>query len=101
MDGELVAVDITVPQYKELWTIDLQIGYDHAPCVVTEADGVVYAGSRHGVVTAVDPFSQQILWSRQLGQSEINGFELDEFTHNIYLSLVEGTIFVIENKQNL
>ena len=95
MDGELVAVDATSPSFKELWTVDMGLGYEHAPCIVLEKDGVVYAGSRRGLVTAVDPVARKVLWQLPLGVSEVNGIDLDPTSGDIYVSLVEGTIFRI------
>lgn len=95
MDGQLVAVDITAPEFKEAWMVDMGIGYDHAPCIVLEKDGVVYAGSRRGIVTAVDPVAQKVIWSAPLGVSEINGFDVDPSTGDVYLSLIEGTVWRI------
>ena len=96
MDGELVAVDATSPEFKELWTVDMGIGYDHAPCIVLEKDGVVYAGSRRGILTAVDPVAKNVLWSLPLGSSEINGIDVDPTTGDIYISMIEGTIFRVK-----
>lgn len=98
MDGELVAVDTQSPEFKELWTVDMGLGYDHAPCVIVEKDGVVYAGSRRGIVTAVDPGNQKVLWSIPVGVSEINGIDVDPTTGDIYVSLIEGTIHRIKQK---
>ncbi len=93
MDGELVAVDATSPDFRELWTVDMGLGYDHAPCIVAERDGVVYAGSRRGILTAVDPDEQRVLWALPLGVSEINGIDIDPHTGDVYVSLIEGTVF--------
>lgn len=98
MDGELVAVATAPQQFTELWTVDMGLGYEHAPCIVVEKDGVVYAGSRRGIVTAVDPVAQKVLWSLPLGVSEINGIDLDPTSGDIYVSLIEGTIFRIKKK---
>ena len=95
MDGELVAVDTKGDKFHELWTVDMGLGYEHAPCVVVEKDGVVYAGSRRGIVTAVDPQNQKVLWSLPLGVSEINGIDVDPTTGDVYVSMIEGTIFRI------
>lgn len=95
MDGELVAVDALAPDFRELWTVDMGLGYEHAPCIVLEKDGVVYAGSRRGIVTAVDPEARKVLWQLPLGVSEVNGIDLDPTTGDVYVSLVEGTIFRI------
>lgn len=98
MDGELVAVDATSPEFRELWTVDMGLGYEHAPCVVVEHDGIVYAGSRRGVVTLVDPSRPGVIASLPLGVSEVNGIDVDPFTGDVYVSLVEGTVFRIARK---
>lgn len=95
MDGELVAVDATAPQFKELWTIDLGLGYEHAPCVIVEKDGYIYTGSRRGHVTITNAADHKLVASLPLGVSEINGIDTDPVTGDIYVSLIEGTIFRI------
>lgn len=98
MDGTLVAIDATVPEFRELWEVDLGLGYEHAPCIIVERDGVVYAGSRRGIVTAVDPVAQKVLWSLPLGVSEINGIDVDPTNGDIYVSMIEGTIYRIHRR---
>lgn len=97
MDGELVAVDATSPEFKELWTLDLGLGYEHAPCPVYEKDGIVYVGSRRGIVTAVDPDSRKVLWSLPLGSSEVNGFEAGD-DGTVYVTLVEGKVYAVSRR---
>ena len=95
MDGELVAVDATSPVFKELWTIDLGLGYEHAPCVIVEKDGYVYTGSRRGLVTISKADGSGLVAQLPLGVSEINGIDIDPVTGDIYVSLIEGTIYRI------
>lgn len=98
MDGELVAVSTAGDTFDELWTVDMGLGYEHAPCIVVEKDGVVYAGSRRGIVTAVDPQARKVLWSLPVGVSEINGIDVDPTGSDIFVSLIEGTIFRIHKQ---
>lgn len=95
MDGTLVAVDATSDHFQMLWEVDLGLGYEHAPCIVAEADGIIYAGSRRGIISAVDAATHTLLWSLPLGVSEVNGIDIDPATGHIYVSLIEGTIFRI------
>ncbi len=99
MDGELVAVSTETPEFQEDWICDMGLGYDHAPCPILEKDGVIYSGSRNGRVVAVDADKHQVLWTAKLGSSEVNGFEADPETGDIYLSLIEGTIYKISSKK--
>lgn len=101
MDGELVAVATGRPEYTELWTVDLGIGYDHAPCIVAESNGLVYCGSRRGILTVVDPAQQKVVGSFTLGVSEINGIDIDPTTGLVYVSLIEGSVWQIVDLRNL
>lgn len=95
MDGEMLAVDALSDEYKPLWITDMGIGYEHAPCVIVEQRGVVYAGSRQGVLSAIDAKSGTLLWNADLGVSEINGIDIDPTSGYIYCSLIEGRIWRI------
>lgn len=97
MDGELVAVDAVSPSFRELWTTDLTLGYDHAPCVVVEKDGYVYTGSRRGIITISKADGTGLVAAIPVGVSEVNGIDVDPFSGDIYVSLIEGTIYRIRN----
>ncbi len=96
MDGEMLAVDATADEYRPLWVTDMGIGYEHAPCILLEHKGVVYAGSRQGIVSAVDAATGQLLWNASLGVSEVNGIDFDPTSGDIYVSLIEGRIWRIK-----
>ncbi len=98
MDGELLAFDTQGDTYRKLWSVDLGIGYEHAPCIVLEHNGLVYTGSRHGELNVVDASTRQVVLSYSMGSSEVNGFEVDE-KGNVYCSLVEGTIYCISQER--
>lgn len=92
MDGELVCLDATTPEFKELWLTDLGLGYEHAPCIVLEQDGVIYLGSRRGIVTAVNADSHEVMWQLPLGVSEVNGIDLGP-DGSVWASLIEGSVW--------
>ncbi|MDO4510517.1 MAG: PQQ-binding-like beta-propeller repeat protein, partial [Bacteroidales bacterium] len=87
MDGELVAMSTEGSSYKLLWKTDLGLGYEHAPCLVIEHDGFVYAGSRHGRLSVVDASTHKLVVSYSMGSSEVNGFEVDA-NGDVYCSLI-------------
>ena len=94
MDGEIVAVSTEGNEYCLLWKVDAKLGYEHAPCIVVESKGIVYLGSRQGLMAAIDPVAQKLLWQYRLGNSEFNGWEIDT-NGDVYTSLIEGTIWKI------
>lgn len=92
MDGELVCIDASSPEFNELWIADLGLGYEHAPCIVLEHDGVIYVGSRRGIVTAVDAATHAVLWQLPLGVSEVNGIDLGA-DGSVWASMIEGCVW--------
>lgn len=97
MDGEIVCVSTEGDTFKELWITDAGLGYEHAPCIVLEHDGVIYAGSRRGIIVALDAKTSKLIWRKQLGASEVNGFDVDK-NGDIYFSLIEGSVWRISKK---
>jgi len=95
MNGYLLSVSTESRDFKSLGTVDAGLGYEHAPCPILEKDGVVYLGSRNGVVVAVDAKTQQVLWKFKCGNSEVNRF-LADADGTIYFSLTEGAIYKLE-----
>lgn len=96
MDGQLLAINPHSSEPDIAFVTDANLGYEHAPCIVLEDDGIIYMGTRRGLVTAIDAKTHQLLWTYQFGSSEINGFE--RFDGKIYLSLAEGAIWEIKKK---
>ena len=93
MDGTLVAMS-TGDKYQFLWEVDLGFGYEHAPCIILEHNGLIYCGSRRGMLAVVNAATHELEFTYRLGTSEVNGFEVDDDC-NIYCSLIEGTIWRI------
>ena len=94
MDGELVAMSLEGDKYELLWKVDMGMGYEHAPCIVLEKDGYIYAGSRHGLLAVINAITHKVEVSYHMGSSEVNGFDVDA-QGNIYCSLIEGTVYKI------
>lgn len=101
MDGQLIAVDLTSDSFNPVWTTDLNIGYEHAPCPSLVVDDMVYVGSRRGIVSIVDAKTGELLANIPLGVSEVNGFAAVPalktaagFTP-VAVSLIEGTVTLL------
>ena len=97
MDGEIVAVSTQSKEYEELWLVDTGLGYEHAPCIVLESNGIIYVGSRRGIMVAVDAKTHKKLWEYKMGNSEFNGWELDA-NGDVYTSLIEGAVWRVSIK---
>ena len=98
MDGELVAMSTEGDQYQLLWKGDAGFGYEHAPCIILEHKGYIFMGSRRGMLAVFDAHTHQRVVSYKMCSSEVNGFEVDSTTGDIYCSLIEGTIYQLRIK---
>ena len=97
MDGQLLAVSATANEPKVEFVVDLTFGYEHTPCLVVEKDGIIYCGSKTGLLAAVDKQTKSLLWTYKLGTSALNGFEINQDGY-VYASLIDGSIWKFKKK---
>ena len=100
MGGNLVAMSATSDVYQLLWKADGTFGYEHAPCIVLERNGYVLMGSRRGMLNVFSAATHRLEFEYTLGSSEVNGFDVDPTTGDIYCSLIEGKIYRIQLPQS-
>lgn len=93
MDGQLLAISATDELYKELYCTDTPMKYEHNPCPVVESNGIVYLGSRKGILVALNLDSGKVLWSYKCGNSSLNNIVIfGKRKDKIWVSLVEGKL---------
>lgn len=57
---------------KQIWATNVKFGYEHAPSMLVEKDGVVFGSTKNGLVFALDAFSGKLLWKHKIGNSLIS-----------------------------
>ena len=92
MNGLIIAVDADAPEYRSLWNVDAKFGYEHNPCPLLEHDGIVFAGSRQGILAAADAGTRRLLWTYKCGNSSINKIAAGP-DGGIWVTLIEGKIY--------
>lgn len=97
MNDSIIAVSTLPDNIQTNWATHAGFGYEHNPCPITVANGVVYAGGKNGLLVALDEKTGELLWKHKAGNSAINGIRADE-TGGIWISLIEGTIAYYKNK---
>jgi outer membrane protein assembly factor BamB/predicted phosphodiesterase len=67
---------------EKLWELDTGISYDINAAMLVEKEGVLYYGTKNGLLLAIDPRSGTLLWEHKLGVTGLNTVvpidELDE-----------------------
>lgn len=72
MNDTLVAFFTGREQSSAAWKMHCGYGYDHVPSMQVEKDGLVFFGTRSGVVYCIDPQLQKIVWKHKLDNSMVN-----------------------------
>lgn len=72
MNDSIVCYSTHSDQPRQLWATDARFGYEHAPAMLPECEGIVYASTCTGVIMALDGKSGQLLWKHKVGNSLLN-----------------------------
>ena len=57
---------------KQIWATNVKFGYEHAPSMLVEKDGVVFGSTKSGLIFALDALSGKLLWKHKIGNSLIS-----------------------------
>lgn len=95
MNDSIIAMSTQSGKPETLWTIDAGIEYDHNPCPVEANGEMVVAATKNGLVVAVSPDGDKVLWQYKAGNSSINKLIIED-SGSIWMTLMEGRILQIK-----
>lgn len=72
MRDTVFAISTGSMQYREEWIRDYDYGYDIATSMPMEKDGILYFGTKNGLIAAADAKNGKLLWKHKLGNALIN-----------------------------
>lgn len=72
MNDKLIAVSSRATVPEAVWELDAKFGYDINPAALVERDGVVFYGTKNGLLLAVDGKSGALRWQHKLGNALLN-----------------------------
>lgn len=56
----------------KLWATNVGYGYEHAPSMPQEIDGIVFGSTKNGLIFSIDGKTGELLWKHKVGNSLIN-----------------------------
>jgi outer membrane protein assembly factor BamB len=56
----------------QLWASNVAFGYEHAPSMPVEKDGLVFGSTKGGLIFALDALTGKVLWKHKIGNSLIS-----------------------------
>lgn len=72
MQDSLVCYATEGNEPRQLWSCNVGFGYEHAPSMPQERDGIVYGSTKEGMIFAVEASSGRLLWRHRVGNSLIS-----------------------------
>lgn len=97
MQDTLVAYHTGRAEKPIAWKLHCGFGYEHVPSMLVEKDGVVFFGTRSGVVYAVDPQAQKVVWKYKIDNSMVNTVKVLDGKH-VVASTMDGKVVMLEVK---
>jgi outer membrane protein assembly factor BamB/predicted MPP superfamily phosphohydrolase len=84
---------------KELaWKMNAGFGYEHVPSMLVEKDGVIFFGTKNGVVYAIDNNGAKIIAAHKIDNSMVNTVLVIDAL-NIIASTMDGKVTLLQLKK--
>ena len=72
MNDSIVCFSTKGNKPDQLWSSNVGFGYEHAPSMQVEKDGVMFGSTKGGLIFALEPLTGKILWKHKTGNSLIS-----------------------------
>ena len=79
------------------WKMNAGFGYEHSPSMLMEKEGRVFFGTRNGVVYAIDPAEQKLVWAYKIDNSMVNTVHVID-GKNLIASTMDGKLCLLQTK---
>lgn len=72
MNDSIVCYSTKGDQPHKLWASNVGFGYEHAPSMQVEKNGVVFGSTKEGLIFALEATTGKVLWKHKIGNSLIS-----------------------------
>ena len=72
MNDSIVCYSTLTDTPEQVWASNVGFGYEHAPSMPQEKDGVMYGSTKEGLLFALEAKTGKIIWKHKIGNSLIN-----------------------------
>ncbi len=97
MNDTLVAFSTSAVIQQTAWKMNVGYGYEHVPSMLIEKDGIIFFGTRSGVVYAVEAAAQKTRWAHKIDNSMVNTVQVIN-KKNIVVSTMDGKVVLLKEK---
>lgn len=72
MNDSIVSYSTEGREPREVWASNVGFGYEHAPSMQVEKDGVMFGSTKEGLIFALEGTTGRVLWKHKVGNSLIS-----------------------------
>ena len=72
MNDSVVCYSATTDFPEKIWASNVGFGYEHAPSMPVEKEGVVFGSTKNGLMFGLDAHTGKVLWKHKVGNSLIS-----------------------------
>jgi outer membrane protein assembly factor BamB len=72
MNDSIVCYSTMTDTPTQLWASDVGFGYEHAPSMPVEKDGMVFGGTKNGLMFALEAKTGRVIWKHKVGNALIS-----------------------------
>lgn len=72
MNDSIVCYSAVSDEPTQVWATNVGFGYEHAPSMQTEKDGLMFGSTKEGLIFALDGKTGAEIWKHKVGNSLIN-----------------------------
>lgn len=80
---------------KAAWKINVGYGYEHTPSMLIEKNGIVFFGTKNGIVFAVNVITKKVDWAYKIDNSMVNTVKVID-NKNIIASTMDGKVVMLK-----
>ncbi len=95
MQDTVVAYTTSYEKQSAAWKMHAGFGYEHVPSMLIEKDGLVFFGTKSGVVYCIDPVNQKIVWAHKIDNSMVNTVRVVN-KQTVIATTMDGRLVVLE-----
>ena len=83
---------------RQLWASDVKFGYEHAPSMPVEKEGIVFGSTKSGLMFALEAQTGKVLWKHKVGNSLISTV-VPLNRHQLFFTATGGEVGLLEWKE--
>lgn len=98
MNDSIVCFSARTGAPDQLWASNVAFGYEHAPSMPVEKDGVVFGSTKNGLMFGLEAKTGKVLWKHKVGNALVNTVvPLND--HKIWFTTTGGEVGLLEIKK--